>query len=459
MLHLPLLLCLLQSTPAPESLLAPLPAGWRGERLEFPLSFAPELPYRGFEDLVFAPGMFTLDSDSYFSYALALRLEGDVVLDEAALTDFLERYYRGLCSAVATERKLERDASSVHARVWRDEEGFRATVEMFDPFTNGQELDLELELFTHAGPRATELIGLASPLEHEAPIWKELHALGVAWRSKRPAPVFLNHVYFVVEPETYAALAGSDFLRKTFAVSEERTTVRGDLSYTGFYLYGARTYFEFLAATGGPSFSAGSSGLALGVEAPGALDEFTRRLEAASIQAQGGPLTRELDKKPVPWFQVLGIQMPPSPVSLIAMEYDARFLASWHPELVPKRQSRERADVLERYAAALDQLERRASAPFVEVREVTLALDDAQRERVLAVAAVAGWEVEKTGEAGVDAWTCFAPQFRLHIARNPTPGGITGLELELRQPLEHPPLELGRFTVLFHGKRATLSLR
>jgi hypothetical protein len=89
------------------------------------------------------------------------------------------------------------------------------------------------------------------------------------------------------------------------------------------------------------------------------------------------------------------------------------------------------------------------------VREVHLALDDAQRERVLALAAVAGWEVE----AATDAWTCFAPQFRLRIARSPTPRGITGLELELRGPIEHAPLELGRFTLRFDGNRATLSLR
>src|SRR5262245_1801685 len=109
-----LLLALLLPTPplqaAPgQSLLPSIPAGWRREHLEFPLDFAPELEFRGSEDLAFAPGMFTADSDSYFSYALALRLEGDVEVNEALLARFLETYYRGLCRAVGGERKLELD--------------------------------------------------------------------------------------------------------------------------------------------------------------------------------------------------------------------------------------------------------------------------------------------------------------------------------------------------------------
>src|SRR5262245_39565214 len=92
-----------------DALLHPAPAGWLPERPTVAPSFAPELEYRGIEELAFAPGMFTLESDSYFSYALAWRVEGEIEVDEAMLTRFLETYYRGLCREVAKERKLERD--------------------------------------------------------------------------------------------------------------------------------------------------------------------------------------------------------------------------------------------------------------------------------------------------------------------------------------------------------------
>ena len=82
--------------------------------------------------------------------------------------------------------------------------------------------------------------------------------------------VFLNHFYVVVDAETYAAAQASPFLTGEFAPFEKRTTARNDRSYTGIYWYGRRTYFElFEPGTQGP---AGASGLALGVEEPGATE-------------------------------------------------------------------------------------------------------------------------------------------------------------------------------------------
>lgn len=36
----------------------PIPEGWRTETIPFPLEFAPELSYEGYEELRFSPGMF-----------------------------------------------------------------------------------------------------------------------------------------------------------------------------------------------------------------------------------------------------------------------------------------------------------------------------------------------------------------------------------------------------------------
>lgn len=444
--------CVSPTFQEPGLLPAP-PAGWRTERLEFPLEFAPELDYRGVEDLAFAPGMFTPESDSYFSYALALRLEGDHEVDEAMLTRFLATYYRGLCRAVAAERKLERDAGGVTARVQREGEGFRATIAMFDPFTTGAPLELALELTTHATPRATEVLGLASPLDPEAPVWGELRALGAAWRAARPAPVFLNHLYAVVDPETYAALAGAEFLRQAFAVTEERTTVRADLTYSGLYFYGQRTYFEFLQ----PGAASGT-GLALGVERTGALAAFAQRLAEEQVNTQGGPITRKLEADEHPWFQILGVEMPSAELTLFGMEYDPRFLARWHAGKAPLAGGIGRADVLARYAAALGRAELRTTAPLVDVSTVELALTDAARARVLALARAAHWEVETEGATT----TCLAPQVRLRLrpATSATsPLGVTRFELALRAPLEHEPLQLGSVRVVFRGRTVLFELR
>jgi hypothetical protein len=436
-----------------DSLLPPPPAGWRSERLSLPPDFAPELEWRGVEDLLFAPGMFAPDSDSYFSYVLALRIESELEVDESFLEDFLEKYYRGLCRAVGEERSLGLDLTKVHARVRRGGGGFHADVAMFDPFTTGAPLDLALELEVRPAPRATELIGLASPLDAEAPIWSELRKLAGAWRAARPAPLFLNHLYVVPDRETFDAIAGSSFLRESFAVFEERATVRADISYSGLYLYGKNTYFEFLPPGAG-GLAEGSTGIALGLETAGASDVLARAFEARDVLAQLVPITRQLEAVQVPWFRMLGIEMPPSPLNLFVMEYDPRFLASWHATLPPASGGIARSSVLERYAAALDRSEWRAKAPLADVVEVRLALDEAQRERVLAVCKAGGHEVEEKG----DEWLVHAPQCRFVLRKSEKPGGVTGFTMRLCEPLAREPLRLGKAVLTFHGTTSELEL-
>jgi len=102
--------------PQPESML-PTPADWRFERIDFPLSFAPELTYEGFEELRFAPGMFTAESETYFTYIFGMKITNDAALDAAELKSLLETYYRGLCRAVAKDKKFDIDVSKISAQV------------------------------------------------------------------------------------------------------------------------------------------------------------------------------------------------------------------------------------------------------------------------------------------------------------------------------------------------------
>jgi hypothetical protein len=453
LLAAPLFLALAQMPPTPPTPALVPPAGWQGEHLVFPLGFAPELALEGSEDLAFAPGMFDPESDSYFSYALALTLTGEVVVDVAFLDHFLETYYRGLCRAVGAERGLELDLDSVRADVRRAGDGFVATVACFDAFTSGGPLELTLEIEAHATPSTTEVLGLASPLDAEAPVWAELHALRERWRATRPAALTLNHVYFVVDPATYAALVACEPLRR-FALCEQRETVRAEASYEGFYVYGRRSYFEFLpaGAAGNPE---GSTGLAFGLEREGASAAFAARLAKEELRTFPGPVTRAGPSGQVPWFRILGLEVPRGPLSVFSMEYEGEFLTRWHAELAPAQgggASRARGDVLARYAAVLGAREPHAAQPFAEVRTVRLALAADQRERLGRYCAIAGYTREEQGGASV----LRGPGVELVLEAAAEPGGITALELELTRPFEHPPLALGALELRFDGLRASL---
>jgi hypothetical protein len=50
---------------------------WKGERLELPPGFAPDLGWTGVEHIRFAPGMFDPEASDFFSYAIAFLLSAE----------------------------------------------------------------------------------------------------------------------------------------------------------------------------------------------------------------------------------------------------------------------------------------------------------------------------------------------------------------------------------------------
>jgi len=167
-----------------SELLPPTPADWRFERIDFPLSFAPEIKYKGFEELRFAPGMFKPDTETYFTYIFAMKIMDEVTLDAGALQGLLETYFRGLCQAVAKDKKFDIDVSKISAQVRSDKQDkpparfFRATVASFDPFVTGKPLTLNMEMIVvDVGPGDHRIFAAISPQPADSPLWKQLRTM------------------------------------------------------------------------------------------------------------------------------------------------------------------------------------------------------------------------------------------------------------------------------------------
>ena len=94
----------------PKLLLAPV--DWRFEAMPLPPRFAPEVKWTGFEEIRFAPGVFDNSSPNYFSYVMALSVNGTSAIDAAGIKDFLETYFRGLLPGVGQRKGLAVNASS-----------------------------------------------------------------------------------------------------------------------------------------------------------------------------------------------------------------------------------------------------------------------------------------------------------------------------------------------------------
>jgi len=115
--------------------------------------------------------------------------------------------------------------------------------------------------------------------------------LGMLTSNQTKSQVFLNHFYVVIDSATYKEIEQSPFLRRELAVTEQRTTVRTDRSYTGLYFYGTNTYFEFFDVASDTSRQVGFSGIALGVDQSGELQAVAKELSAE----HRAPARQEMD--------------------------------------------------------------------------------------------------------------------------------------------------------------------
>lgn len=134
--------------PGPElASVLPLPRGWKQERLEFPLRFAPMLPYAGTEELRFCPNMFKRGAPDYFSYVIRWWLVGRPVFTAKQFEEDLTGYFQGLMVAQGREKDLTVDPGSTHVAVKpMGPRRFRAFVTTVDAFNGAAPLDLIVDI-------------------------------------------------------------------------------------------------------------------------------------------------------------------------------------------------------------------------------------------------------------------------------------------------------------------------
>ncbi len=167
--------------PATATLEWPVPAGWKHETIPFPLDFAPGLPFRGVEELRFAPGFFDPKSSTYWSYAFAWSLESPPRFDAPTLSATLREYFSGLATAVGKD-KFRMDPQRFRVDLApRNEDGrtmLAGKIESYDPFVTGEPIELEVEARLRDCPRAggPVIVFLLSPKPIGDPVWGDLRA-------------------------------------------------------------------------------------------------------------------------------------------------------------------------------------------------------------------------------------------------------------------------------------------
>jgi hypothetical protein len=169
----------------------PEPEGWTKETFPLPPAFAPNMTWKGAEELRFAPGWMKADADTFFSYAILLWLPDDQKIDAATLERELLAYYRGLARAVLGARKQEVDVGTFTLAVkdapdkpgnrpgGEPVEAYVGELKWTEPFVTGKPQTLRLEIHTWSVEKHKHrciFIG-ASPRPETAAVWKTLREI------------------------------------------------------------------------------------------------------------------------------------------------------------------------------------------------------------------------------------------------------------------------------------------
>ena len=159
------------------------PKGWGVERFLIPISFAPQIPYKGVEDIRFTPGWAKADSADYWSYAFLWYLDGQQMISASILENNLNEYYTGLVAAMQGNRS---DKKSVPVKTVikkgktqkGDVKTFYGSIYMLDYMANKPiALYCKVHLKSCAGQNKTYIFFEISPKHYYDNVWKSLDVL------------------------------------------------------------------------------------------------------------------------------------------------------------------------------------------------------------------------------------------------------------------------------------------
>jgi hypothetical protein len=172
------------------------PQGWNVERFGLPIDFAPSIPYKGVEDLRFAPGWSEPKSNGYWTYAFLWHLEGRPESNPQIIEENLTAYYNGLVGRNIEQRKIPKDKLvQVKVKIKQtstgkeDNQTYFGTIDMLDYMT---QTPITLNCIVHIRlcpleQNNTFIFYEISPRPLTEPVWKELQNLWTTFECGKAA--------------------------------------------------------------------------------------------------------------------------------------------------------------------------------------------------------------------------------------------------------------------------------
>lgn len=151
------------------------PDNWQSEIIPFPINFAPDIEYVGFEDLRFSPKWSDSTSQNFWTYTFVWYIEKDAPLTEEKLTESFNSYYDGLMKVDFHHR-----VDSIHqvdntiCLFIKTDEGFSGKMRVYDNFFTKKHMVLNIQVRESFCPKTNKQIIFCdiSPQAFDHAVWK-----------------------------------------------------------------------------------------------------------------------------------------------------------------------------------------------------------------------------------------------------------------------------------------------
>lgn len=152
---------------------------WTKELIRFPLGFAPQINFEGYEDIRFAKNWNTPTSSEFFTYAFVWKINLSQLPTTKLLNDNMTLYYDGLMRAVNKDKTITVPDTKVNFTKndsTKTLPEFKGTINVYDAFFTKKVIDLfaNVETFYCAEKNTYVLLFRISSFNFEDTIWKKL---------------------------------------------------------------------------------------------------------------------------------------------------------------------------------------------------------------------------------------------------------------------------------------------
>lgn len=157
-------------------------ASWGKEIISMPIHFAPQIPYKGVEEIRFAPDWSKQDKDGFWSYVFVWDIDLNKELTATDLETYLQYYFDGLMHVVNKEKGKvlpKTVALFIKKEKSTNDNEFIGKLQIYNAFHTKDVMFLHCTVTQYYCPKKQKSMVLFrfSPKKFEHSIWKELSAI------------------------------------------------------------------------------------------------------------------------------------------------------------------------------------------------------------------------------------------------------------------------------------------